>query len=248
LIRSLTKGLSGLFHQDLDYDRIRADIAVELVSIHIPKTAGQSFKATLQTVYGDDEVITIDRKLIRKKDAVMSRLAKGNPKVLHGHFTYSQISNVLGGVNVPVVAWLRDPVERVISNYFFFIKRIRSRFRLRSYRRQNEMLLEYASREGARNRMSKFLDGISLQDLFFVGFTESFADDLQTLGALLGWIDVTPLHLNANKTYKARFGPMPQETMTEIARLNERDVALYEKALSMRGFSRNHFAPEGKYG
>ena len=82
--------------------------------------------------------------------------------------------------------------------------------------------------------MATFLDGIPLQDLFFVGLVEYFPEDLAVLAELLRWNNVDMVYLNSNKAYRTQFEPITEDVKEEITKLNKKDVALYQEAVLLR--------------
>lgn len=209
---------------------------IELIAIHLPKTGGRSFRAVLRNVYGEDKVFYVERKDYNDTDRRLAGIIPPQARVLHGHFRFKDVPALFKERGIPVVTWLRDPVERVVSNYYFFIRRLREcpNEHWRDHSRANETLLEYARREDTINRMSWFLDGIALSDMFFVGLTEHFTQDLGDLAAMLGWGPVEPAFENSNREFRACFAPPAEEELREIKRLNAWDVELYEKAVRLR--------------
>jgi hypothetical protein len=215
---------------------------LELISIHIPKTAGTSFRNTLCEVYGQKEVVRLDIGLVRKETRIREQLYEApdlppETRVLHGHFSYPllvqrfDVSSAL-----PVITWLRDPVDRVISNYFYLAKRLREeldeeRKGLHILKKMQRSLREYALYEPSQNRMSKFLEGLSLQDLFFVGLVEHYEEDVASLARKLSW-QHTPVFYH-NRTGSNR-PDVSEEDRAFIRSLNAQDVALYEAAQSLR--------------
>lgn len=214
---------------------------IRLVSLHIPKTAGTSFRNILKAVYGEDKVMRVDIPL--PSEPVSYKSVPPLPEelkaaeVLHGHFRFQDMA-VLCGVptSVPVITWLRDPVERVISNYFYLQKILRDTLceeerGLNVLSKMERSLLEYAGAEINRNRISKFLEGLKLKDLLFVGVQEHFMEDLRDLGHLMKWENACQLHQNSSAEQKTFVDPGIKET---IRNLNEADAALYEEALHLR--------------
>jgi hypothetical protein len=215
---------------------------IELISLHIPKTAGTSFRNILKSAYGERAVVRVDIP-IESERASHERAVQGparlprGARVLHGHFRVKDLRDRYGlEAGIPVVTWLRDPVERVVSNYFYLQGVLRGILNeeKRSVAILNKMertLLEYARAEIAQNRIAKFLDGTKLGDLFFVGVQEYFDEDLTELAAKLGWKRTARLRQNSSEAHKA---PVSAEIREEIRRLNGRDAALYEEALALR--------------
>lgn len=219
-----------------------ADVALQLISIHIPKTAGTSFRNTLRAVYGAKAVIRLDIGLIWQETMIdeavytEAEIPRG-VAVVHGHFSYAALRDRFPvDTGIPVITWLRDPVERVISNYFYLAKRLAEELNeeargLNILSRMQRSLTEYARCEAARNRMSKFLSGISLEELRFAGLVEHYDEDLSRLAGIMGWTDVPAF--NHNQTGRDT-SLVSDEEIAEIRALNAEDVALYERAVQLR--------------
>jgi hypothetical protein len=218
---------------------------VELISIHIPKTAGTSFYQTLQEVYGNGVTDALRRGHLRRMERggySLTKYVSGEKKVIHGHLYYEELDELRHEHDAKVICWLRDPVERVISNYHFFKNgladpsRNRRNYELNKHRK-NESLRTYAGIPENCNVMSKFLAGIDLEELFFIGFTEDYANDLNRLAGRLEWPAVSPAHLNTRKYSTEAAETIDEELKVEIARLNAEDIALYQRALEIKNAS-----------
>ncbi len=207
---------------------------IRLVSIHIPKTAGRSFRIVLRRVYGEKKVFNVTRVSGKKWNEDLERSIPPSVEVLHGHFTFSDISKLHHETEVPLITWLREPVERVLSNYYFFIQRAGSGERPHAYHRRDETLMDYVRQDSSRNRMSRFLEGAALKDFFFVGIMEHFDEDLRQLAERMGWGRVEPAHVNINKEFRAQFPPVGEEVKETIRQLNEKDVVLYREGVRLR--------------
>lgn len=214
---------------------------IELISIHIPKTAGTSFRNILKDTYGEDSVVRFD--LVHKGKAIFvenkelsSKKLPSHIKIIHGHFYYSDLVEKLKiKKDIPVIVWLRNPVERVISNYNYFSKRLSEELDekgkgLDILARMQKSLSEFARLEVNRNLISKFLDGILLEEMKFVGIQEYFDDDLEYFADLFGIDNIQALEQNiTGKKYQ-----VSNDTYQEIAALNELDMKLYKQALGLR--------------
>lgn len=215
---------------------------IELISLHIPKTAGTSFRNILKRVYGEKAVVRVDIPLPSERAPNETKVSGPGTvlegtRVLHGHFRYGDLVARYGlDTAIPVITWVRDPVERVISNYFYLQKILRGivqeeKKNVNILNKMEKTLLEYARADIARNRIAKFLEGKPLGDFLFVGVQEYFSEDLADLAHLLGWKKLQEFRHNDSEDQKVF---VDEAVRGEIRQLNERDTVLYEEALSLR--------------
>ncbi|MFT4664004.1 MAG: hypothetical protein ACI8YQ_003541 [Polaribacter sp.] len=232
----------GFFKNDKD-KRIKNNI--QLVSIHIPKTAGTSFRNTLREVYGEQQVKRLDvdpNKLHLEQELFQSNKLAKEIEVVHGHMYYNLLYDKFKiAPEVPIVTWLRDPVERVISNYKYLSKRLAEELDeegkgLNILSKMQRTLMEYAHDEMNRNRMSKFLEGLEPEDLYFIGISDYYSEDLKDLADLLGWKNVEEHRLNVTGK---RVDDVSQNDRAAIRELNNLDVDLYQKAIQLREQRKN---------
>ena len=105
-----------------------------LVLLHIPKTAGMTLAGILQYVYGDafrggvgeSRFLPDERRMpnvFSRPEHVEGRLRslrkKGTIRALSGHLTFGWADRL-----PPDARWvtvLRDPVERTLSQYYYFV-------------------------------------------------------------------------------------------------------------------------------
>ena len=213
----------------------------ELISLHIPKTAGTSFRNILKSVYGDKLVVRFDINNKGVKLNQKSYPSKDLPsaKVIHGHFIFKELTEHFElPDDIKKITWLRDPVQRVISNYCYLDSRLKTildeeKRGLNILKKMQRSLTEYARDERNQNRQSKFLEGTDLEAFDFVGITENFENDLENIARVLNWPKIPkPIHNNRTPSKKKE---LPEEVLKEIAALNKNDMQLYNKALKLRG-------------
>ncbi|MGK7895088.1 MAG: sulfotransferase family 2 domain-containing protein, partial [Xenococcus sp. (in: cyanobacteria)] len=89
----------------------------KVISIHVPKTAGTTFKKVLRQVYHPEEIFFdyAHRGDVRNK---MLTNPKPGVKVIHGHFPANKYDSKFPDSRK--ILWLRDPIKRLISLYFFW--------------------------------------------------------------------------------------------------------------------------------
>ncbi len=223
------------------FDKKRSNQKLELISIHIPKTAGTSFRNILKEVYGENGVVRLDIPLYSQlvkinEQAYSSTKLPFGTRVVHGHFSLEQLKENFEIIDsVPIITWLRHPVDRVISNYYYLEKRLKEELQeeakgLNILSKMQRSLPEYARDEINRNRQYKFLNGIDLEDFSFVGIQEHFSEDLISLSKQLDW----PVYEELKHNITGSKYQVSAEDRAEIAELNTKDMDLYEKAIELR--------------
>ncbi len=213
----------------------------ELISLHIPKTAGTSFRNILKSVYGDNQVVRFDINeagMIRMNEELYSKNELPKVKVIHGHFSVDMLNQHFTlPENYKLITWMRNPTQRVISNFFYLESRLNELLNeknnnLNILSKMQRTLIEYARAEVNRNRQSKFLAGRDLDTFDFVGVQEYFNDEVKRLSSTLNWKSV-PEILYHNKT-SGDAHQIPDEVLFEIRELNMEDVKLYDEAIQLR--------------
>ncbi|MEP6519012.1 DUF4214 domain-containing protein [Microcoleus vaginatus] len=206
---------------------------LEIMSYHIPKTAGTTFFIALTQVYGLDKIAGF----LDESVAVSEGVDPQTIKVIHGHvpsrkyFCPAQVKEII---------WLRDPILRLISLYFFWKSLPRTEDEsLHNYVQEKNLdLVEFAKIPQLRNEMSQYVGGRNLTDFYFVGIQGFFKDDLTNLAEMLNWpeISITYENTNKHKGYNSLVKSILYDShiMNELIHLNREDLELYQTALHLR--------------
>lgn len=213
------------------------ELKLELISLHIPKTAGTSFREQLVKNYGKNSVVHFD---IVVEDGATKFKIDGNyvekplfhpeTKVIHGHFEYFRLIDFYPKLaELPIITWLRNPASRVISNYTYLKEKLfqeisKNPLATSLAERMMCSLSQFSALENERNKMSKFLKGIEVNDLLFIGFVENYESDLTRLAKMLNWKDYSPVYNNKTIKKKEEISPL---ILNEICNNNSEDVLLY---------------------
>ena len=209
-----------------------------LISVHIPKTAGTTFRDLLSRRYGDRLLTDYgDRPLSHAAPTRWLRALQGALRAqarlqghdaVHGHFLAFKYSRV----DAPMVTWLRDPVQRMVSRYQHYLRDVAEGRPLQAVRglRPGLRLDDFIELPRYHNTYAKYFIGVPRSRLSWVGFTEDVPGSLQRLQRALA-IDLGPA-LVANRNPLR--GELPY-TLTpaleaRIRRLNRADVAFWEWA------------------
>ena len=218
---------------------------IDIVSVHIPKTGGSSLFRVLKQVYSRDYVYRLNTiNLIghAREDKVKPEEIPGHTLVIHGHLKVSQLDDIINRDKTKIICWLRDPVDRVISNYYHSMLRIRlGKADDRKMDTIDYSLIEYAELEENRNKASFQLQGCKLEELFFIGLYEQLDEDFELLKDSLVWPDHLLMpHAKDGSGFKSENDcKTKQEDITEemrnhIASLNVQDIEQYNEVKALR--------------
>jgi hypothetical protein len=222
-----------------------------LISLHLPKTAGTSFLALLETHYGDALVRDYgDRPLhcgaLRRRvraaagglrNALPSRRLR-DAACIHGHFLPLKYARLPGRRHF--VVWLRDPVERLASHYHYWNRSYDRGDAGRLHRRVVEerwTLERFCLGPELRNIYSTFLWRFPLERFDFVGITERYDEDVHDFAArFLDREGTQPPPATVNAGHRGGVGSPWIEDPAFRARVeahHARDVILYHRALAL---------------
>jgi hypothetical protein len=236
------------------------DLAESLVIFtHIPKTAGTSLRHIIQSQFQPHQVFEFYhlktappkvRKGIEKYNNLTVNQKKAI-KFVSGHVGFGLHEFLLRPCTYITV--LRDPVERVVSYYYFLLRNQNNLVK-------NKSLEEFIQTfEGVHNSMTCYLSGLTLKaqlqdpsiDLSYqqfaqetlelakanlkqhfqvVGLVERFDETCILLRKILGW-NFASFYIKKNVAkHKNLTADLPQETLELIQKFNELDIQLYAYA------------------
>jgi hypothetical protein len=218
--------------------------------MHIPKTGGNTFKTHLREAFGDDICFiymtqwqfmdfytpTPLMRLYRGVRALKSGLRHRSrlqltDRCIHGHFRAETYLALFPEGSA--ITWMRDPVERLLSQYYYWKRRpFRGHSVCNLLVRNNLSPLEFAEIEVMRNLQCRYFNTKTVQDFGFVGVTEQFDACLGGFYRLVG----APAkkgearNRNPHKKTNDRYELDPA-VRARIAALNSRDYKLYDQAV-----------------
>lgn len=128
---------------------------------------------------------------------------------------------------------MRDPVERVLSNFRYYRKMKAARLKTGKTIRHHYDLETFIELKKRQNVMARFLDGLELTDLFFLGLQEQFGQDVRLLSNKLLWeLPETAFQIKKNPTRPT--DETDKAIRQRIAALNQADIQLYNRAVALK--------------
>jgi hypothetical protein len=218
-----------------------------IVSVHLPKTAGTSFAATLERSFGsallpdyaDFPINTPQYE--RNKCALQKCLSNAEQdfqgiKCVHGHFLPVKYLLLSDKSEIVFITWLRSPVERVLSHYHFWQRSfdpINSPPLHRKMMEEKWSLERFCLGPEVRNLYSQFLYGFPLEYFSFIGITEFYDEDFAFFMNHFMDSSLEPERLNIGSA--AANGYQVSESLrNDIEQYHSKDMSLYQRALEKR--------------
>jgi Sulfotransferase family len=239
------------------------------VFLHIQKTAGTSIVSITKQLYGNKNFIShgdfcLDSSGVRLSDVEIFqpenyRRRLGNKLFISGHFGYDFAKEFME--DRYSFTFLRDPVERLLSYYYFCKTRIPNEFRM--YELAQRLTLDEFLELGLTNpesrshlwnhQVSQLATGWGsasnvvltdeellelaiqhLDEFSYVGFTETFEEDKATILKDIGITIPVGNHKFNTNLGRPLFDGLPTSSKKLLLELTELDRVLYETAWSRK--------------
>ncbi|MBS0663268.1 MAG: sulfotransferase family 2 domain-containing protein [Verrucomicrobia bacterium] len=196
-----------------------------LLSVHIPKTAGVSFRLMLARLFGEGFVQHY-WEITDARGRVLTEIP-ANATCVHGHFVADELAAQFP--QAPLITWVRDPVERVVSSYFHRLRDPDWRHPVCvELHRQKLSVEKYAELDLVRNEMARFMGTKRPQDFAFIGLVEEI--DV-SMGRFFEQFDLPRVDVpreNVNPERRTNRYDLTESARARILELNAEDAAIYE--------------------
>ena len=199
-----------------------------IVSIHVPKCAGTSFRRILTEICGAR--IWFNYGTIFSREQARPELVPPGTRFIHGHFLADAFDGLFPSRRL--LTWVRHPVDRLVSNYHHFLRSPDMRDDCcRALHERGLSLRQFADLEWMRNEASRYLAGKPVRDFEFVGIAERFEESVGRFCRSFGFRNPARIpreNLNPERS-GGRYDIDPGD-VAYIAERNAADLAWYEEA------------------
>ncbi len=223
-----------------------------VIFLHIPKTAGSTLNTIVERQYKLAETYSIDSRRVMESMEEFKQLPAQQLekiKLLKGHM-YFGLHEYLPTPSTYVTV-VREPVDRVISMYYYILREKLHKHHKRTTRAKDlkEYIFDVKAKQ-LNNGQTRLLAGMDYFEVEFgnctnamleaaknnlrkyfsvVGTTARFDETLIILKQKLGWH--LPLYARKNVTNKRpKKEQIAQDTLDTIVELNQLDIELYRYA------------------
>ena len=225
-----------------------------LIFVHIPKTAGTTFKNIL--VPGmklkRDELIVVESQGWNTDQSSFINVRTGLPgtvplkpkntaKLITGHFKADKFESIYP--DATYITWLRDPIERLLSYYYYYLIQDPGRYGNNATKHRSYDIVDldyFVTRPYNNNSMSAQLNR-SLDTFKFIGISEHFDKELERYDSIMGTNlasnkNYTNHNVNPTKSTHTEKYTISDELKQKLIELNREDYDLYNKCLKLAGY------------
>lgn len=219
-----------------------------LVFLHIPKAAGSTMQEIVVRHYRGGKGFRFTGSRERFRSFVeMSEADRASYDVMTGHVPFGVHRHIPGGC--AYMTMLRDPVDRIVSHYYFVLSRpdhylhrtvTERKMSLRDYVEQRASIeldndqtryfLEPADDEARFTPITDDLLAVARRNIAesfaVVGLAERFDDTLALMQCVFGWLDLSYRRKNVTHD-RPSLEEVPSDAREVIREINRHDVALY---------------------
>lgn len=201
--------------------------------VHIPKTAGTSFRDSLNEIFGDglycdygpDETTSaavVDYIHKRQEFPEFGAfLAEQNkPICVSGHYPIKKYGPFFYVRNI--MLFLRDPIQRAVSQYEH----------MRRVDGLNESFESFCAKPAHVNLQTRNIGRASFRLIGFIGLQEYYRESLQLLSSQNG-LRIKESFLNINEQRASVKYQLDSEMLALLEKNNEKDLALYQSVKTM---------------
>jgi len=215
-----------------------------IVSVHLPKTGGCSFKHALREHYGKRYLPFNGSGLMLEKDERNKTNVEESLRLLsadfsgvdvvHGHFMPFKFLLLAEKVDLNFVVWLRDPFERMASHFYFWRRAWNPRIQETHWREVilgNWSFEDFCFSDRYRNFISQYLWAFPLYNFDFIGSLEHYAEDLKRFSDQFVGADLDYKCRNRTANKPAEFDEKLKQRFAEFHAI---DYELYRQAMKIR--------------
>jgi hypothetical protein len=213
-----------------------------ILSIHVPKAAGNSFRESLMAVfgerimrdYGDWAGFNTPEANQRRAEREQSMRARRDElaeqyDAIHGHFVADKYRGLFE--NEQFLAFFRNPYQQAVAHYYFLQRNPqRTHPEAKIFHEAKMSLPEYLEWDAFRDHQSQFLGSLSIDDLAFVGLAERYGESLVLFRQRFGYDLGPPRFENVNTEQDGAEYVIDNDCRKAIEKYRAADFELYARA------------------
>jgi hypothetical protein len=213
-----------------------------ILSVHVPKTAGNSFRECLaarfgdrlMTDYGDWAGCDMPQTNLHRAIRTAAMRRRGPEllekyDIIHGHFVADKFAGLFP--NTKYVAFFRDPYQQAVAHYHFLRQNPQRPHPEERILHERKMTLhDYLEWDAFHNQQSQYLGTMSIDDFDMVGLSHRFPESLEMFGAIFGIRLGEQRFANVNTEARGPYDISP-DVKRAIDTYRAQDIELYRRAV-----------------
>lgn len=223
-----------------------------LISLHLPKTAGSSFAASLKDHFGeklkkDYSDLPLHKSAPQRNSNALYHSVRNhfindflvnNTECIHGHFLPLKYRFIKGQHSY--ITWMRDPAERLASQYYYMQRtyspeNAEKQSLLKKVIENNWSLERFCLGPELQNTYSKFLWGFPITSFSFIGIMEEYENELSFFSEKILKSELAPYKKNSNfNSATSNYFDKNTSLRKKIVVHHSKDYELYETALRIK--------------
>jgi hypothetical protein len=222
---------------------------MSLIFLHIPKTGGKTFKGVLFKQNYRGRILEKPWNISSEDWIKLVKKTNKKYKAIIGHMPFG-IHNVYKFKGFEYITILRNPIDRVISNYYHFMRNPSSKFKNKSFIDALDMSVDF------NNLQTRMLSGDisiyncitgkfeqiiydenllnkakeNLKKIKIVGFLDQYRTFLNKVEKHFKWKHFDSYNYNNIGKNKKPKQNIPKNVIEKIKHLNQMDIELYNWA------------------
>lgn len=213
-----------------------------ILSLHVPKAGGNSFRELLQADfgerfmkdYGDWAGFKVPEALERCRVRTLAMRARRDElqakyDIIHGHFVTDKYRGLFPSEDF--VAFFRDPYQQSVSHYHFLLRNPQREHLEEKMLHESKMTLhDYLRWDAFHDHQTQYLGGLSIDDLAMVGIAEEFYRSVDLFNAVFGRNLRGESFLNVNPDHNGAGYQIDDDVRRAVNKYRAADVDLYRRA------------------
>jgi hypothetical protein len=215
-----------------------------IISVHVPKTAGNSFRECLADSFGDrllsdyGDWAGCDLPAATARSAMRTAAMRNrapelltNYDVIHGHFAADKYLGLFPSAEY--VAFFRHPYQQAIAHYYFLLRNPQREHPEERVLHDEQMtLLDYLEWDAFRNHQTKYLGSLSIDDFSMIGLSCEFRKSLWAFRKIFGVDLGDERFCNVNPGVAGPY-VLTRDVKRAIDKHRAADIELYRRAIEI---------------
>lgn len=216
-----------------------------IISLHVPKTGGETFKLALETAFGPrmrgdygDMVGFVSDDILRHREKRATAMLEERDEIeqsydiIHGHFIADKYRGLFRSEQY--VAFFRHPMQQAISLYKYLQRQpLRKNPTIRDVQGSNVTFLDFLERQTVTNSQTELVGDVPLESFAMVAVAEEYERGVALFNATFGAkVEITE-SVNVDPETAGRKHLLTAEEREAVRHHRAADIELYQRAKRM---------------